>query len=521
MVTAFRTGFPLEHSRTPISLADPFHLNLLKAENVSDCNTYRKLLAFRGLQIQSKTGLIADDDPVLFKAFLGRPGTRPEELLYRCTDKNASSTFRRPFSTAIPLPIIRTLQRKSERYAESSDLSGVVVADKTTPWLDRSEHGKTGHPLFKDPRDESKSTPNTTNSTDWQDLYLELVDSKVVSPDEARSTEVALAIEGLNAELHSHETPPNRIRTLREMLDVRITLNDFEAADRAFTNLRTNPVGNTDQQLHISQVEVPEVQFNSDTASDIHDRLKANWILPLSHNINNKTRLAKDRHVRSVAADLALSSITIGPLPNTMVAATQHRQQFIENLQLGDSSSSPPRTVTSMNVATEEDPACSRLRRYGPLTKPVFANSASRVLTDMLAHLPTAMDADPCDYSWRVTEARLASEISAEGAEKLDRKAQRRAERLAALQRKRIEAQKQVSQAVEQSLAPPAIMSSHYPAVREVQSSQIGPASGEDQEIASSVQISMTQPARGTFGSRIATTGQMQATRKKSRKQGF
>lgn len=521
MVTAFRTGLPLENCHRPVSLADPFHFNLLKAENIAGCHTYRKLLAFRNLQIQSKTGQVAKDEPVLFKAFFGRPGTRPEELLYRCTDNIASTAFRRPFSTAIPLPITRTLQRKSGRYAESGGLGDFVVAEKTTLWLDRNEPSKPSQPLFKDPREEFENTPHTSDSTDWQYLYVALVDTNVAPPDEARSTEVAVAIEGLNAKLQNHEIRPNRIQTLREMLDVKITYTEFEAANRAFTSLTTDFPSNKDQQSHISQLEVPEVHFNSYTASDTHDQLNANWIVPLPHGTDNRTRLMKDRLIRSVAADLALSSITIGPLPNVMVAATRIRPPSIEHLGLGDLSPSPTGAVNSLNIAPEEDPACSRLRRFGPLAKPILAKSASRVLTDMLAHLPTAMDADPSDYSWRVTEARLASENSAEGAEKLDRKAQRRAERSAALQRKQLKSQKQVSQAVEQSLAPPAIWSSHRPAVREVQSSQIGPVSREEPEISTGVQVSMTQPARGTFGSRTATIGQRQGMKKKSRKEGF
>jgi hypothetical protein len=518
IVTACRTGLILEKSPTPVSLVDPFHFDLLKSEKIGERPNAVRMLAFRDLQVHSRASLTGDDNPVLFKAFLGGPGNRLGEMLYQCTDAAASSTFGRPYSTAIPLPVIRTLQRKSEKYADLGDLSDFIVADETTTWVGSSEPGQ---PLFKNSEESAESAPNSAPMTDWKDMYTMLVDLEGASHNEARPREVAMAIKELQLQLERQVQSPTTIRTVKELLGVRTLLNDFEAATIAFTSLTINLSGIEDQQVQISRLNVPEGRSVSGTLSDIHDQLKANWVLPLSHRVDNKTRLAKDRLARSLTADLALSSITVGPIPAIGAEAVQVQQQ---DAGLSDLTSSPSSTITSANESEAEDPACARLRKYGVLTKHITPISTSRLLTDMLAHLPTDTDANPSIYNWRATEAQLAAEYSAEGAEKIDPKARRKAERLAALQRKRLEAQKQISQAVEQDSAPPMIISSHYPLVREAQSSQVGPSTRDYQEstVPVPVPVPMTQPARGTFGSRVvAPTGKMQAARKKARKQGF
>lgn len=513
IVTACRTGLILEKSPTPVSLVDPFHFDLLKSEKIGERPNAISMLAFRELHIHRRAGLTGNDDPVLFKAFLGRPGDRLDEILYQCTDVMASSTFGRPHSTAIPFPMVRTLQRKSEKYADPGDLGDFIVADETTTWVGSSGPGR---PHFRNSDDSVESARNSATMTDWKDMYTLLVDLEGAPHNEARPREVAMAIKELQLQLERQVQSPTTIRTVKELLGVRTLLNDFEAATRAFTSLTIDLSRIENQQLQISQLNIPEGQSVSGTLSDLHDQIKANWVLPLPHKVDNKTRLAKDRLARSVTADLVLANITISPVPAIRAEAVQVQQQGAE---LSDLPSSPSSTITSVNEIEAEDPACARLRNYGALTKHITPISTSRLLTDMLAHLPTDTDTNPSTYNWRATEARLVAEHLAEGTEKIDPRARRKAERLAASERKRLEAQKQISQTAEQNSAPPMIISSHYPVVREVQSSQVGPSTRDDQE--SSVPVSMTQPARGTFGSRVAPTGKMQAARKKGRKQGF
>lgn len=503
----------LEKSANPVSLADPAHFDLLTHEKIGEQPGNFRLLAFRDLQIQSRAGLAEDGDPVLFKAFFARPGIRLDEVLYRCTDDVASSTFGQPHSAAVPLPMVRTLQKKSEQYSDLSALGDFVVETEITTW---TRSCKPIRPFIKESGQNVEAAQGSTNATDWEDAYTMLVALKAASHSKARPPEVATAVAELHLQLQRQKEPQTKIQTLGELLHVRISLNDFEAAARAFTSLTTGSHTVEGPQSEISQLKVPAGRFPDGAVSDIHDQLKAVWVLPLSHGIDNKTRLAKDRITRSVAADLALSSITVGPVPATRSETSQAKQQDSGHSDFPSSQSS---VTTSANEAEAEDPACGRLRKYGPLTKPIAPISASRLLTDMLAHLPTDMEAHPSEYNWRATEARLAAEHSPEGVDKIDPKARRRAERLAASQRKRMVAQKQISQAVEQESAPPMVISSHFPVVREIQSNQIGLSIGIEQE--SDVPLPMTQPVTGTVGSRPAPSGKMQAARKKGRKQGF
>jgi hypothetical protein len=510
MVTACRTGLILEKSPTPVSLADPAHFDLLNHEKIGQQLDNARMLAFRDLQVQSRGGMSGDGNPVLFKAFLARPSTGLDELLYRCTDDVASSTFEQPHSTAIPLPMLKTLRQKSKKHEDLGDLGSFVVADETTAWIDSMKPGRL---LSAEFRLDTETASGVTGTTNWQDTRTMLVDLEGASQAEIRPRELALAIKDLQLELKRREEPQTTIQTLKELLDTRTSLSDFEAAARAFAGFATDAPDIEDQQSRVSQLNIPGGRFPDGSVSDVHDQLKANWILPLSHSIDNKTRLAKDRITRSVTADLALSRVTIGPVPAVMSEAPQTPKQ---DPGPSDSASSPSSALVSAHEAQGEDPACTRLRQYGPLTKPIPPISQSSLLTDLLAHLPTDISANPSDYSWRDTEARLAA---AHSAEKTDPKARRKAERLAASQRKRLEAQKQISQAVEQELAPPMVVSSYVPPVREVQSSQVGPSVQDEEE--NSVPMPMTQPARGAFGSRVAPTGKGQAARKKSRKQGF
>jgi RNA polymerase I-specific transcription-initiation factor len=539
MITAMRVGLNMEQSSLPVSLVDPTHLSTFNRDTGTSQLGLR-VLAFRKLQVQYGTSMEPNgDDIVLFKAFMGRRDMPLDEVLYRCTDDGIFSAFGQPQSTAIPLPVWRPFRKPpwSNKYANAENLDDFVATNELKLW---ALEKPLAHPHVGSLSTINQSINAKSITINWEDIYSVAAGRDNDVTEDKPPVELAEALEEVQVGITEGADPPALLQTLREMIGRPILMGDFESGSQSLEQFARGLSRTRNSQSRLAQLPRLNALAESRSVEDLFHRLSERWVATLPLSTDNRIRLSKDRLARSVAADLALASMAIGPCMETTFAMDttepQRRQHESIHPDIDELPSSPPSlageppvrrelgfqaSVPAPAPAPTEDPACARLRKYGVLSKPIIPLSTSTVLTDMLAHLPTDINVDPSSYSWRETEARLATSHAEEAAEKLHPRQEaarrKKVKKLAAAQKRRLEAQRQISQAAELDFAPPTItMSSQFPAQREVQSSQTRLV--EDEDV---IPVVMTQPVTGTFGSRIGPAGKAQGFKKKARQQGF
>jgi hypothetical protein len=523
MITVMRVGLNMEQSPLPVSLVDPTHLSALNRDTETSQFGLR-ILAFRGLQVQRGPSTEPNDDHiVLFKAFMARRDIPLDEVLYRCTEDGIFSTFDQPQSTAIPLPVLRpfTKSRWGKKYVDVEDLDDFVAEGDPKLW---SFEKSSAHPRVRSSSDINQSRNTRSTTIDWEDIYSVAVGRDNDVAEDKTPIELAEALETLQVGLTEGAETSTMLRTLGEIIGRPVLMSDFESGSRSLERFCGELSKIRDLQVRLAHLPRLNALAGSMSVEDLFHRLSERWIATLPLSTDNRIRLSRDRLARSVAADIILAIMTIGPRmeePSTDTAEPQKRKEESMDPGVDEPPSSPPIIASTAAPVPTDDPACARLRRYGALTKPIILLSTSTTLADMLAHLPTDINVDPSSYSWRETEARLATSHADEGAEKLHPQQEaarhKKAKKLAAAQKRRLEAQRQISQAAELDFAPPTItMTSQFTTMRQVQSSQERPP--EEEDVMPAV---MTQPVTGTFGSRIGPAGKAQEVKKKKRQQGF
>jgi hypothetical protein len=524
MITTMRVGLNMEQSPLPVSLVDPTHLSALNGDTGTS-QFGLSVLAFRDLQVQRGPFTEPnDDDIVLFKAFMGRRDMPLVEVLYRCIEDGIFSTFGQPQSTAIPLPVLRHFKKSrwSKKYVDVEDLDDFVA--EGDPKL-RSFEKLSAHPPVGSSSDINQSKNTRSTTIDWEDIYSVAAGRDNDVAEDKTPIEIAEALESLQVGVTEGAEPSTMIRTLGEMIGRPILMSDFESGSRSLERFSGELSRIRDLQVRLAHLPRLNALAESRSVEDLFHRLSERWVATLPLSTDNRIRLSRDRLARSVAADITLSSMTIGPRmeePSAMdTAEPQKRKEERMDTGVDELPSSPPIIASTAAPVRTDEPVCARLRRYGRLTKPIIPLSTSTTLAEMLAHLPTDINVDPSSYSWRETEARLATLHADEGAEKLHPRQEaarhKKAKKLAAAQKRKLEAQRQISQAAELDFAPPTItMTSQFPTMRQVQSSQERPL--EEEDVTPAV---MTQPVTGTFGSRIGPAGKAKGFKKKARQQGF
>jgi hypothetical protein len=526
MITAMRVGLNMEQSSLPVSLVDPTHLSALNGDTRTSQFGLR-VLAFRGLQVQRGRGPSTepnDDDIVLFKAFMARRDMPLDEVLYRCTEDGIFGTFGQPQSTAIPLPVLRPFKKSrwSKKYVDVEDLDDFVTEGDPKLWsLEKSS----AHPRVGSSSGINQSRNTRSTTIDWEDIYSVAAGRDNDVAEDKTPIELAEALETIQVGVTEGAGPLTMLRTLGEMIGRPILMSDFESGSRSLERFCGELSRIRDLQVRLAYLPRLNALAESRSVEDLFHRLSERWVATLPLSTDNKIRLSKNRLARSVAADIFLATMTIGPRmeePSMDTAEPQKRKEKSMDPSVDELPSSSPIIASTAAPVPTDDQACARLRSYGALTKPIIPLSASTTLADMLAHLPTDINVDPSSYSWRETEARLATSHADEGAEKLHPRQEavrhKKAKKVAAAQKRRLEAQRQISQAAELNFAPPTItMTSQFPTMRQVQSSQERPP--EEEDVMPAV---MTQPVTGTFGSRIGPAGKAQGVKKKkARQQGF
>jgi RNA polymerase I-specific transcription initiation factor RRN6 len=266
----------------------------------------------------------------------------------------------------------------------------------------------------------------------------------------------------------------------------------------------------------------------------IYNEIADYWMASAPLGLSNLARLAKYKILCHVAVDLCLSSIginlqrrTINPMtiepsvngdgiaesiPAEEISTAIDSSPALFQSQLAsipDQESpfllTPARTPSIYSHATSgseltENPTITRLRQYAISIK---AN-ADLGQPALLSHWPSTPGTDPTEYSWEAAQNAIAAQESGvednHGSRKEEVRRRRRTEKFLRQQRSRV-VEKAASQAVaiapgtQPYLVPPAFSSQTVD------------------------ELPMTQPDRGTFGSRAAQKGKKKV--KKPRTAGF
>ncbi|KFY81761.1 hypothetical protein V500_11121 [Pseudogymnoascus sp. VKM F-4518 (FW-2643)] len=274
--------------------------------------------------------------------------------------------------------------------------------------------------------------------------------------------------------------------------------------------------------------------------SNVYDRLVNLWVTSLPKNTPAMARIAKEKVVRNVAADLCLSSILVSirdksvPLPTTAPQdleegpiltlpihggrpppspRTPSRSRFSSQplqdhgFEPSSSYATPAPSESALSGEPAEDPAVARLRGYAlsiKSLKPLGPTCAS-----ILAQWPETPGSDPSTYVWRPDQISGAAEEEGdsdeEAARQKEEKRRKRTEKF--LKRQKGVASPRLGTVL--SSQPPLVVESQ-PAYR-FAASQVTVASSSQADGG----LPMTQPSAGAFGSRAGLG------KKKKRKTGF
>ncbi|KFY42680.1 hypothetical protein V495_04389 [Pseudogymnoascus sp. VKM F-4514 (FW-929)] len=277
--------------------------------------------------------------------------------------------------------------------------------------------------------------------------------------------------------------------------------------------------------------------------SNVYDRLVNLWITSLPQNTPGMARIAKEKVVRNVAADLCLSSILVSirdksvPLPATAPlenledlpsltlpihggrpppsprtpSHSRFSSQPLNDYGFEPSSSyaTPAPSESALSGEPAEDPAVARLRGYTlsiKSLKPLGSTCAS-----ILAQWPETPGTDPATYVWRPEQVSGAAgeeeDSDEEAARQREEKRRRRTEKFLKRQKGIASPRLETMREVRSSQPPPVVET--QPTYR-FAASQVTVASSSQADGG----LSMTQPSAGAFGSRAVV-------KKKKRKTGF
>lgn len=248
---------------------------------------------------------------------------------------------------------------------------------------------------------------------------------------------------------------------------------------------------------------------------EIYDRLTDGWMSSLPEDVSNATRLSKYKTIRRVAIELCLSSIGVSLTAQDSTSLTQPESQDVEEQRLISPEMTPEpsqygsqslhtnrnfrtpsvysRTTTAISEAPE-DPAITRLRKYAISIDNQPDPGKSRLLSHWV------VGGNPAEYSWEAATNNAAAAESGDDNNRKKRREDARRKRMTEkfLSRERDKAESQ----------PVSVPRGSQP--------DVGHKIFSSQPI---VEVPMTQPDRGAFGSRSATKGKKKKA--KVRNAGF
>ena len=281
-----------------------------------------------------------------------------------------------------------------------------------------------------------------------------------------------------------------------------------------------------------SDVELEAVPYPRASAENAHHLLLNHYnglinafVQSLSDKVTDRNRVNRERLVRQIAGSAALASLMLKSKPAASYLDSPSRDPALlpsspgpESDDQGLSQSSAPGTPVN-----SEEPAVMRLRKYTTflhLVPPLLLDHDTSTSV-VLRHLPTSMQEDPDDYSYRGTNQRMKLAQDQLATESLDPKQKKKALKSATRLQRKLERNQLIGQEAElQRTLLPSISAgkrlSTLPG-REVQSSQAAvPVSSQITSQRNVVPgLTLTQPERGAFGTRQV------AKKAKKRREGF
>lgn len=256
----------------------------------------------------------------------------------------------------------------------------------------------------------------------------------------------------------------------------------------------------------------------------IYDDLMSAYIESLGPQVIDRNRVNRERLVRQIASDVFLGNLILRQRKILEVSKSPNTEAVSD--QIGPQGDEPERPSVSQSPQPSEEPAVSRLRRYASFrheVPPLLLSNHARI-SQILEHIPEAIEEDPAQYSYQQTNQKLKLAQEEMATQSLDPRERRKAVRQASRLQRKLEKTAQISREVmSQRSVLPGITSvgargGFTLPGRDIQSSQLaGPASSQSQDGVPG--LTMTQPERGVFGTRpVKKKGKEKAA---SRKAGF
>jgi RNA polymerase I-specific transcription-initiation factor len=561
-VLAFRVALINGNSGLPVSLADPLPVFLPEHPYHYVSRSRPSALVFRAIECRREAE-VADgtERPFLFKLFSLYHDFSIVEHLYSSTEPGFGVAAGTAHSSSLELPNGTSRRQLSSKHLDRVALGDFVVPDDLVEWIGCSTETQY-ESIPRDPKSTQRS--RAPPSLDWQDIYNHVINEGNGSALIARMN-MSPFLSRLSE--HLNQARLSDIALLSELMSCRLHIGDIDHDSDKFERF-TSTINLQQDSMKMLERVTSESLLPSGLSS-VYDAIAAVHLSPLTPQIPDRVRVTKERLVRRVSADLLLASTAIyrrSTFPTDVIygdtlskRATSQRTLYASSV--GQSASRPaslPTTTTAKQQTTatvEEDPLLTRLRNYttiSPISSSIMSNPT---LNSILRHLPTSPYTDPKTYNYRATERTIAAEHEEEvaiAAGLADPKARRKAEKARV---KREEARRRAAEEiVSRQRAPPMLLSSQVQVgnfghgVREVQSSQVrgtvwegdpgssqGQASGQRQGQGQGhgqgqgyrsgpemqMQMPMTQPERGVFGTRLGVGTGQRTDKGKKRAAGF
>ena len=523
LVSVYRVNAPLEHPPVLLSWVEPSLLRFPDLCAMSDVQNPIKgplALLIRPLHIQRP--FKTPGQPLnlsLHKLFILQADRSVDTVLLQSTQE-FSAIQDRDKSNAIPLPFKSDVRSRSSKYVDLEELDDFIVHDGKDML-----HTYTNMSLESHEKVRSKQDKTVLKLGDWREVYEPAIGESTNRPPSKR-IDFDDYVQAIYTMLEESASTEPSIRLLSELSSPLPLVADVEASSAAITFLIERSTIN--DQVPATIHSFPR-RLRSENVLECYNSLVSHWLSPLPLGLPDRIRVTMERLARQVAADLTLASSAIKPsarrfvtqavqekiYPDSAPQAAVPSTSSIDGVLTGIAPHSQP--ASSHPSVVEEHPACLRLRSYTTVSSNAVTTAAPASVFAMLAHLPSATVIDPSTYDWRATEATVAAEQD-EGSEKFDARARRRAEKFAQAKHKRTQLQIKTAEELDRQRVAPAIGSSQMVLpTREMQSSQVmtlkqnvpgdpGP---------------MTQPERGTFGTRSGGAGAGRKDRGKQRTAGF
>jgi hypothetical protein len=499
-----------------VSLQDParFQLPQLLAGQMSLVNG----LALHSIDFTIEELSSTEPDYGLFKLIACTTDGKVMEAVYKrrlggsALDKNGSPPIVRLF-----LPSTATDAVLSAKFVDDDDLDEFVVADDSGEEYSPGE----GKELS---RDQLSPNDNHLRWRNWQRLLdYDILQRKESSPSPLEN----MLYDGLNrfeglqvrndvprAWLVSHLVDePQLLDVEQDSASGRIWLDNLKLRN----DISVESIGSGPGTLSTTA---------PDSLLHVYEQYYLLYVESLGPQLTDRNRVNRERVIRRLIGDAFLGNLILRP-SNKADRGSPADPEFAPRSDTEVPSSAVETDARGIfsspssfqRPAAEEEPIAARLQDWCAFRDQTASLSLSHPLTisNILAHIPDTIEADPADYSYQSTNQRLRLAQEERAAQSLNPRERRKAVKEAARLQRKLEKTSKIGQEVTtQRRQLPSITSAGRGIVlpgREAQSSQ-GPAPDSSQ--GGIFGPNMTQPERGAFGTRPTKTKERDkgATRK-------